>query len=65
MIHDVVSSVATIWPRLALVLFLLFFALIVIWTLRGGRERFREVSRLPLDEHDPIRDSSDTPGTQR
>jgi len=65
MIHDVVSSVATIWPRIALVLFLLLFAGIVVWTLRGGRERFHEVSRLPLDERDPGHDSSETPRTQR
>jgi hypothetical protein len=65
MIHDVVSSVATIWPRLALLLFLLLFAGIVLWTVRGGRERFRDVSRLPLDEHDPVGDSSDTPRIQR
>lgn len=69
MIHDVISSAAMIWPRIALILFFALFAGIVVWTVRGGRERFSRESRLPLDDEptisgnstDPI---SDAPRTQ-
>jgi hypothetical protein len=51
MISDVLGFLgATLWARVGLVFFLLLFAGIVIWTYRGGPDRFRHESHLPLDE---------------
>ena len=51
MIMDVLGFVgATLWARVGLVFFLLLFIGIVIWTYRGGRDRFRRQSHLPFDE---------------
>lgn len=51
MISDVLGFVgATLWARVGLLLFFLLFIAIVIWTYRGGRDRFRHQSHLPFDE---------------
>jgi cbb3-type cytochrome oxidase subunit 3 len=50
MINGMFSTAHSLWPRIGLVLFLLFFAVILWWSLRGGRHRFDAESRLPLDD---------------
>jgi cbb3-type cytochrome oxidase subunit 3 len=50
MIHDVLAQGNALWPSIAVVLFFLLFAGIAIWTWRGGRDRFKHESRLPLDD---------------
>lgn len=51
MIQDVLTHLKdTLWPLAALVFFILLFSGVVVWTFRGGQDRFREVTRLPLDE---------------
>lgn len=53
MIRDFVASLGnTTGSQIALIIFLLVFAGIVYWTLRGGRHRFDRVSRLPLEDND-------------
>jgi cbb3-type cytochrome oxidase subunit 3 len=54
MIADWLTRVTSYWPRIGLVIFLVFFAAILIWTLRGGKHRFEHISRLPLEEKDPL-----------
>ncbi|HEY3296387.1 MAG TPA: hypothetical protein VGL38_13245 [bacterium] len=50
MIHDVFSHLGSVWPRVGLLIFLLFFAVVLAWTLRGGRHRFDYERSLPLDD---------------
>jgi cbb3-type cytochrome oxidase subunit 3 len=38
-----------IYDIIALAFFLLFFACVLRWALRGGRDRFEHMRRLPLD----------------
>jgi cbb3-type cytochrome oxidase subunit 3 len=65
MIHDLVTSLGgTMWPRISLILFLLLFAGIVWWTYRGGRQRYDDISRLPLDEKDISRSATETQGSR-
>jgi len=55
MIEQFLSQIASFWPQAALIFFLVFFALALLWTLRGGRSRFVHETRLPLED-----DQSDT-----
>jgi cbb3-type cytochrome oxidase subunit 3 len=54
MIHDVLTGAAGMGPRIGLVLFFLLFIAIVVWTYRGGKDRFRYESRLPLEDGTPL-----------
>lgn len=49
MIRDMISSAGTVfWPVAALILFVLLFAGIVLWTYSGRRDRFHYMRMLPL-----------------
>ncbi len=61
MIHNVFTNLSSVWPRIGLVLFVLFFAVVLFWTLRGSRNRFDRESRLPFDEaHDVLNASPES-----
>lgn len=38
-----------VFPVVSLVLFVVFFSVMVVWTVRLDRARLDEMSRLPLD----------------
>lgn len=51
MIQDVITrSVNSIWPILSLLLFVVCFMGVFIWTYRGQKDRFRREAALPLDD---------------
>jgi len=51
MIHDLISHEwSTVWAQVGLVIFVVVFAAIVIWTYRGHKDRFKRESELPLDD---------------
>lgn len=58
MIHDVLSGMTSVWSQVGLVLFLVFFTVVLIWTLRGGGHRFDRESRLPLDGEQDLKKAS-------
>ena len=51
MIQDVITrSVNSLWPILGLILFVLCFVGVLVWTYRGRKDRFRREAALPLDD---------------
>ncbi len=51
MIQDVITrSVDSIWPVISLILFVVCFMGVFIWTYRGRKDRFRREASLPLDD---------------
>jgi cbb3-type cytochrome oxidase subunit 3 len=50
MIHNLIATAPSIWPRIGLVFFLIFFAAVLIWALHGKRDRFEHMRTLPLDK---------------
>ena len=51
MYTEVLRSIAgvEVFPVVSLVLFVVFFSVMVVWTVRLDRARLDEMSRLPLD----------------
>ena len=61
MIRDVIQYIGeTTWPQIGLVLFMLLFAGLLVWTLAGRKDRFRHQSRLPLEDGSGDSDDTDT-----
>lgn len=64
MIRDVIQSAGQIaWPVIALLIMLIAFIAILVWTFSGKKNRFEGESNLPLqDEDDDITHSHTTRG---
>jgi len=61
MIKDFITQTAnSIYAQIGLILFVLLFAGILIWTYSGKKDRFKHASRLPLDDDTTKNHSSDT-----
>jgi len=51
MIHDVITRAAnSLWPIISLIIFVLCFVGVLIWTYRGRKDRFVREAALPLDD---------------
>ena len=51
MIQDVITrSANSLWPIIALIIFVLCFVGVLIWTYRGRKDRFKREAALPLDD---------------
>jgi len=55
MYKDILRSIAGIevFPILSLLVFVLFFAAVLVWTARLDRTRLEQLAALPLDGHGP------------
>jgi cbb3-type cytochrome oxidase subunit 3 len=52
MIQDVITRAAnSVWPLISLLIFVLCFVGVMIWTYSGRKDRFREQAALPLNDH--------------
>ena len=51
MIHDVLTrSANSLWPQIALIIFVLCFVGVIIWTYAGRKDRFQNQAALPLED---------------
>jgi len=51
MIQDVITRAAnSLWPQISLLIFVLCFVAVLIWTYSGRKDRFREQAALPLND---------------
>ena len=51
MIQDIITQTAnSIWAQIGLVISVLAFAAILVWTYVGKKDRFKRESRLPLED---------------
>jgi cbb3-type cytochrome oxidase subunit 3 len=51
MIKDVLEfSANSLWPQISLIIFVICFAAILIWTYRGRKDRFHYDAHLPLND---------------
>ena len=51
MIQDVITRAAdSLWSQISLVIFVLCFVGVMIWTYSGRKDRFREQAALPLND---------------
>ena len=41
-----------IYPLISFVLFFTFFLGVAIWVIKGNKQHFTDMSRVPLDNHD-------------
>ena len=49
--QDVITRAAdSIWPQVSLIMFVLCFVAVLIWTYRGKKDRFRRQAALPFDD---------------
>jgi len=53
MIHNLIATAPSIWPRIGLIFFLAFFTVILVWALRGKASRFERLRNLPLEDDAP------------
>ncbi len=54
MIKDVLTFAAdSFWPQISLIVFLICFGAILIWTYAGRKDRFRHDANLPLEDETP------------
>ena len=53
MIRDILQSIegVEIYPLISLVVFVVFFAVILIWMLRIDKNYIKEMEQLPLDSN--------------
>ena len=52
MIQDVITRAAnSLWPQISLLILVLCFVGVMIWTYSGRKDRFREQAALPLNDH--------------
>ena len=51
MIQDVITrSANSLWPQISLILFVLCFVGVLLWTFTGRKDRFRHHATLPLED---------------
>lgn len=51
MIKDVIEfSANSIWPQIGLIIFMVCFIGVAIWTFTGKKKRFEREAMLPLDD---------------
>lgn len=52
MIQDVITRAAnSLWPQISLLIFVLCFVGVMLWTYSGRKDRFREQAALPFADH--------------
>jgi cbb3-type cytochrome oxidase subunit 3 len=52
MIQDVIARAASsLWPQISLLIFVLCFVGVLIWTYSGRKDRFRKQAALPLNDY--------------
>ncbi len=63
MIRNVLESIPGIelYPIVALLLFVMFFAALLVWFVRADKARLGVLSRLPLDDGQPLPSQSKPP----
>jgi cbb3-type cytochrome oxidase subunit 3 len=59
---DLLQSIAAYGPGIGLFFFIVFFVLVLAWTLRGGKGRF-EAQRLMPFQDDSLPSDTATKGT--
>lgn len=47
-----IEGIAT-YPMISLLIFFVFFSILFWWVFTATKEHIREVSELPLDDHQP------------
>jgi cbb3-type cytochrome oxidase subunit 3 len=47
-----IEGIAT-YPMISLLIFFVFFSILFWWVFTASKEHIREVSELPLDDHQP------------
>jgi cbb3-type cytochrome oxidase subunit 3 len=61
MIKDIIEHTASsIYAQVGLVIFVLLFSAITIWTYSGRKNRFDRASRLPLEDDAANQEPTDT-----
>ena len=54
MIQDVLTRAAnSLWPQISLIIFVLCFLGVIIWTYAGHKHRFQYQAHMPLDDESP------------
>jgi cbb3-type cytochrome oxidase subunit 3 len=51
-------SANSLWPIISLIIFVICFVGVLIWTYRGGKDRFRRERNLPLDDSSSLENSN-------
>jgi cbb3-type cytochrome oxidase subunit 3 len=61
MIRDALEFAhATDWPQVALIIFVVAFMGVLVWTYRGSKTRFDRESRLPLEDGSNLENFSES-----